>query len=94
MSGYVPLFFLGMLDQKEAFSKGDTRFRENIERYFERAAHEDLALSHAFVGFRFDPALDLDSTRLPRVVRQDEDGIVVDGSKKPSLRLRLTPTRS
>jgi aromatic ring hydroxylase len=78
---YVPLFVLGLLDQREAFSKGDTRFRENIERYFERAASEDLALSHAFVDIQVDPALDLDSTRLPRVVRRDEDGIVVDGSK-------------
>jgi aromatic ring hydroxylase len=78
---YVPLFVLGLLDQKEAFSAGNVRYRENIERYFEQAASADLALSHAFVDIQVDPTTDLDSTRMPRVVRRTEDGIVVDGTK-------------
>lgn len=78
---YVPLFFLGMLDQKEAFSQGNARFRENIERYFEYAAERDLALAHGFVDMQLDPSVDLDDTLFPRVVKKTEDGIVVHGAK-------------
>jgi 4-hydroxyphenylacetate 3-monooxygenase len=78
---YVALFCLGMLDQKESFSQGDTRYRENIERYFEFAAEHDLALAHGFIDMQLDPSVDLDETRFPRVVKKTADGIVVDGAK-------------
>jgi aromatic ring hydroxylase len=78
---YVALFCLGMLDQKESFSLGDARFRENIERYFEYAAEGDLALAHGFIDMQLDPSVELDDTLFPRVVKKTEDGIVVHGAK-------------
>jgi 4-hydroxyphenylacetate 3-monooxygenase len=78
---YVPLFHLGMLDVKEAFAAGSTRYLKNIEQYFEESASLDRSLSHAFVDLQNDPSQDLDETPVLRVVRESESGIVVNGVK-------------
>lgn len=81
MPEYVPLFFLGLLDQKSAFSQGNRRYEQNIERYFEETADADRTVSHAFVDVQTDPNVDLDETQVPRIVNQTEDGMVVSGLK-------------
>lgn len=78
---YVPLFHLGMLDVRDAFSEGDQRYAENIERYYHESAQQDRTLSHAFVDIQTAPDADLDDTPMLRVVRETPDGIVVNGVK-------------
>lgn len=81
MPEYVPLFFLGMLDQKAAFSEGKQHFVDNIERIYEHLAGNDLTISHAFVDMQTDPAIPVDETPIARITRKDEDGIYVNGIK-------------
>src|SRR5262245_12027302 len=59
---YVPLFHLGMLDVKTAFSRGDARFERNIERYWEPARERDLMLSHGFVDVQSHPSQPINTT--------------------------------
>ena len=81
MPEYVPLFFLGMLDQRAAFSEGKQHYVDNIQRIYEHLASNDLTISHGFVDMQVDPAIDLDDTLIPRITRKDDDGIYVDGVK-------------
>jgi len=78
---YVPLFHLGMLDIKDDFSRGDPRFRRNIENYWRYAADNDLMLAHAFIDVQSHPSTPIDDTVVPRMVARREDGIVVQGAK-------------
>jgi len=78
---YVPLFHLGMLDVKTDFSRGDTRFEDNIARYWEYARDKDLMLAHGFIDVQSDPSQAINDTVVPRIVARKPDGIVVRGVK-------------
>lgn len=70
---------LGVLDIKDQFSQGNATFGENIERFYDYAMANDLAMAHAFVTEQLDANKPIDETDVPRIVRTTEDGIVVSG---------------
>jgi 4-hydroxyphenylacetate 3-monooxygenase len=70
-----------MLDIRKDFSQGDAQCERNIENYWRYVRDNDLALSHGFIDPQIDPSIALDDSPLLRVVRRQEDGIIVRGVK-------------
>src|SRR5512145_479551 len=64
---YVPLLHLGMLDVKTDFSRGEQRFEQNIERYWQQARDKDLMLSHGFIDVQSHPSQAINDTVVPRI---------------------------
>jgi 4-hydroxyphenylacetate 3-monooxygenase len=78
---YVALFLLGMLDRSDEFAEDQPLLRGNIDRYWDYARSQDLALAHAFIDVQVDPTRQLADTPTIRIVSRRSDGIVVRGIK-------------
>ena len=90
MMGRTPDFmnvsFMAMAAARDYFAQNRPEFGDNIQRYYERIREEDLVLTHTLLNLqrsRFPGATPIeDRTDIAlSVVKERDDGIVVDGAR-------------
>lgn len=82
---YLNSALMALSQAKSWFAQADSRFGENIDRYYQKVREEDLLTTHTLIPPQINRSVAASQqgggTLAARVVREDDNGVIIRGAR-------------